>query len=126
MKTIDIEFFENYFNKEGLINYRCADCLVVPLNEDVSAAFRTQGTKVQLTALSSNERHKRPRAEALELCNKWNQEKIVPKLYLDDDGIFFGEATIVVDGEISEEFVIENFIWSGFKGMLQFIDSLNE
>lgn len=124
MKTIDLEYLRNHFDENGIPNALFDDSIRIALHDNIVVVFRTRGAKVQLTSFSTDKRHKRPRVEALELCNKWNQERISPKFFIDDDGDFIGEVTILADEEMSEEFVIENFIKFSLSGIMGFFDDL--
>lgn len=127
METITLEFLKNYFDENGTYAFFQDDALAAVFGESLFAVFRKDEHKIKLNAFSMNEKHKRPRAEALEICNNWNQETIGLKVcYDDEDDSFCCKNVLIIGGEISEEFAIQNFVLLNMAAAYKFFEQLEE
>jgi hypothetical protein len=50
------------------------------------------------------------RVEGLEFCNQWNNGRVNPRAYLDEDGDWRVNMTLFESERLSDEYIEENFV----------------
>ena len=132
MKHITLEEFRGLIDEMGLNSKKIDDrVLAVTFQDDEDGVdfivrFFVGENRIQAWICIPGLGVELDRADALEFCNKWNKEKVLPKVYIDKDKDFIAENTLLTDEEISEEFVKTNFIAFGLSTMYQFLTALRK
>ncbi len=132
LKNIKIDEFASLLDDLEL-KYRKVekDKLVLTIDDDdfdetIPFIFSFEKKKIQLLVCVPDYGSELTHVQALEFCNEWNKGKVTPKVFLDDDGDFIAEATLIHDEPISAQYVKDNFIMMNVLAVPMFFKELKE
>ena len=131
MKNITLNELRDLLDEAGVRHSKKDDVLFAFLDadedfgHDVLVLFTIEGDGARSRAIAGRSEFQAPcgnRLQALEFCNAWNDDKVVPRAYLDEKGKFRLDLSLYTDVDLDASYVKENFInlfmatsWQFFK-----------
>ncbi len=116
MKNVTLNEMRDLLDELGVRHMKKDQVLVANLNADedfehnVSVVFEIEGDRMRAVAWSCDFTEPRSnRIKALEFCNSWNDDKVVPRAYLDEDGDFRLDLCLYTDVDLDAAYIKENF-----------------
>ena len=129
MKNVSLNDLRDILDETGLRHVKKENVLLVslPADEDfgcdVLILLAVEGSRIRAVAGSRDFQAPRAnRIQALEFCNRWNDDKAAPRAYLDEEGYFRLDWFLYTDVDIVESYIKERFVdlfiassWQFFK-----------